>query len=740
MQFNLNKNGFTLLEVVFTGVIITVVTIGILSLMTHISIDTLNDRNKIKADNFAQQLLEEAKAASGTGFEAMDSLSSPSIKRTEFPRFTANRSISTINSSGERDINVSINWEEGNSVKQSNYYMKLVKGSAPAAGGTITGYVKDTAGQPIEGATVWAPNILIGEADVTATTDANGFYTLLRTQTGTQPVTTQKLGSSPTSTAFEQGYYNSTDYTWFKSVDVTIGAAEILQAPDIVLEALGYISGKITDAYDAFTLVNNIGVSVYFNWGSQTRWWIVYTDISNPIGPYSDTYIIRNVRPPQPRSYYWGRVYRKSGSLYTLQQGNPSFEWGYCELGSTKILAADFVGGPPHATFSPSVLRLGWLTGRITDAITGLPIEDALVEADSHTDGSLFGYSVLTDSNGEYAYYNMYEQNRARYSSNPPVYASKAEYAKGEKSIAVYRNQANICDIELYPSDHIAVVTGTVLIKESDGSPNRLAGENEVQIYAERYDSTYNARTYTYAWTRSDGTYELGDVRPNFDPSEKRRIYFRLPGGIRGDIRGFISEDVEGIGLGGATVSCNTALGSYSTTSASTGATGFYELEDVTERVSTYKDIYLVPAPPPGNITIVDCTLNISKVSVRVTASKAGYHSQSRNTDLINNGQTDLNITITQQDICNISGTVTDSRSGNPVDNIRVRSGSSSTTTNSSGIYSMTGVSIGGGSTVSVSTDETTDYERGTASASGVNPGDTINNLDIVIDPKYTGM
>ncbi len=736
-----NKKGFTLIEIAFAGVILTIVVLGIFHITSQLSISTLHDRNRIKADNFAQQLLEETKAASGTSFEGLDILSSNSITRSEFPNLTASRSIGDINSSGEREIRVLISWEEGTNQKQSNYYLKLVKGSSPATGGTVIGYVKDNVGYGIPGATVWAPNILIGGPDITATTDGSGFFTLTRVRTGTQPIIAQKLGSSPTSTMFEQGYYNSTDYSWEKSVDVLVKATEIVTASDITLDPLGYITGNITDAYDSanniITKIDNIRVRVYFNWGSQTRWWAVYTDTSNLIPPFSNTYIIRNVRPPQ--SYYWGRVYRKNGSLYTIQEQDPAFEWGYCALGYTKIRLSDFVGDPPHGVFSPSVERLGWLKGKITDALTTLPVENATVEADPHIDSGLYGYPVVTDSNGDYAYYNMYEQNRARYSSNPPIYASKTDYLKGEKSIAVRKNQLNVCDIELYPSDSIATVIGTVEIKEGENPP-RLANEDEVKIYAEKFDSTYNSRTWTYAWTEADGTYELNNVRPNFDAGEKRRIYFQLPGGIEGDIQGFIYEDTVGIGLGGAAVSCSTSLGYYTDTSDSSGVTGFYELNDVRQIISTSKTKYLPPDPPPADEVTVDCTLDISKVRIRVRASKTEYNSSSRYIDLINNETVNLNLILTKKDICFISGIITDIETGNGVANIRVRSGGKSTTTDTNGNYSISNVPISGGGTVTVTTDSTSDYESGSASVSGVNPGDILTNVDIAIEPKYSGM
>ncbi len=733
----LNKKGFMLIEILSAGVILTIIVIGMFHITGQMSISTLHDRNRIKSDNFAQQLLEESKAVSGTSFEGLEILSSDSITRTEFPGFAASRSIGGINSVGEREIRVKISWTEGTKQKQSNYYLKLVKGSSPAVGGTVTGYVKDKIGNGISEADVYAPNVAIGEPDIKTTTDANGFFVLTRVCTGTQPITAQKLGSSPTSTNFVQGYYNSSDYSWEKSVDVLVKETEIITCSDITLDPLGYITGKITDAYDGTTIIDNIGVRVYFTWGSQTKWWNVYTDTSNPIPPFSDTYIIYNVIPP--KNYYFGKVYRKNGSLCTIQETNPAFEQGYCELDSTKIKLSDFVGYPPHTTFSPSVERLGWLKAKVTDNFTNLPIANAIVEADSHIDSGLYGYSVVTDFNGNYAYYNMYDHNRAQYSSNPPVYASKKNYLKTDKSIAVNKNQLNVCNIKLYPSDCVATVIGTVQIKEGAESP-RLANENEVEIYAERFDSTYTSRIYTYARTRADGTYELNNVRPNFDSMEERVVYFRLPGGIKGNVQGFIYEDTVGKGLGGANVSCTTSLGNYTDMSDSIGPIGFYELKDVRQVISMSKTKYLPPDPPPPDKVIVDCTLDMSRAQIRISASKLEYNNSSSYIYLMNNGIANLNLILTKKDICFISGAVTDIKTANGIANITVRSGGKSTITNNNGEYSISEVPINLDNTVIVSTDSTFDYEIGSTSRANVNPGDILTNVDIAIEPKYSGM
>lgn len=671
-MFNLKskQNGFTFIEVAVASVVFVMVIIGIVQIASKISLYSVRDRNRIKANSFAQKLLEEAQSQSGSpSFDNDDEFQiilpdKPAHTDLDFPNLTASRTISPI-ANGQRDVNITISWPESSTTRKVDYFLKLTRNDNIGAGGwEVIGNILDsTSGEGIEGVKITgataidAANNSYPHPEVT--TNNTGSFTLSNLHYGLdQEIRATKGGSDPDTdfASFVQGYYKKSTGSSYSSTkfrrsvnfpDSQDGVPDVIPANsnlenEIRLDKLGYIIGKVTCPSLGLNL-SGIKVSAYSHIKiknckvSTAPGAVILPDGYQPTDP-SVSFIFYNMKP-QTQSPW---TYPKDGSDPPLQQGDPDFEWGYC--GGSAV----YDGSVPCPVLDIKVKRYGWLTGTITDGSDNKNLRDARV--------TTMGYSINTNSNfsgTNYTLYNLYK------SENPPgsvnISVSKTGYMPRSNLYpypAAVVDQANTCDLKIWPTNYAPTVSGTITLHFPDGS-SRPAKTNEVGISATGYE--YNQINAT---CDNSGHYLLTGLMPSYgtappdnDPgtwSSAKQSFFFSPQAVvgtavGGDITGTVTDNVSGVPLSGASVW-------YGNTTTTTNSAGQYIIRNVQLSAglkSVWKYLFLPPGTcfSPLDVDLYPADINLSVI---VGASFTGYYTNFQSGNLINGGTAVIDIKLSK--------------------------------------------------------------------------------------------
>jgi hypothetical protein len=234
----------------------------------------------------------------------------------------------------------------------------LPSGSTPivhAAGGTITGVVRDSQGAPIPNATVRAMVDTIGFMPrVTVTADANGAFTI----TGLTPAV-YRLGA--VATGFAARYANADD--WAHATAYSITGATTLSGDITLFHPTATVSGRIVDDHGDPVVGATVGVGLdwpmgmsplatYDHFGRQV---VTGADGSYSVSGLTSGAMRMNVTSPSPTLI---------GGFYSTLRG-PGTPFQVAE-GAT-VTGIDLT--LPHS---------GTVTGRITDS-SGAPVAGANV-------------------------------------------------------------------------------------------------------------------------------------------------------------------------------------------------------------------------------------------------------------------------------------------------------------------------------------------------------------------------
>jgi carbon monoxide dehydrogenase subunit G len=291
--------------------------------------------------------------------------------------------------------------------------------------GSITGQITDaTTGNPIQGATVRL------NGGVTTSTDATGHYSFTNLTMGDYA-----LDVSAT------GYTAGTDNTILTLTDKD-------KIVNITLSPIrGSITGRITDVATGNPIQ---GASVSIGGG--------HTTTTDATGHYSFSNL--------------------DMGLYTVSASASGYSYG---IGNTILITADKDKTVDIALFPVPVPPVkGSITGQITDAATGNPIQGATVGIGS-------GRTAITDATGHYSFSNL---DMGPYT----VSASASSYKSGTGSTTLTTtNKDKTVSIAL--SQITGTVTGRVTL--SDGTP---LSHVQIELHSTPRDTYTDANGY-YSFT-----------------------------------------------------------------------------------------------------------------------------------------------------------------------------------------------------------------------------------------------
>jgi protocatechuate 3,4-dioxygenase beta subunit len=313
---------------------------------------------------------------------------------------------------------------------------------------------------------------------------------------------------------------------------------------------------------------------------------------------------------------------------------------GVTGIGYGRINAARSVGGVPALP--------GTISGQVTDAgdssaISGVRVSDGI-------------RTYFTDSAGKYTIDNV-----------PPgsyqVVADKEGYESSSLMVTVLEETTTVADFSLSQIIVLGSITGTVTDTE-DGSPVAGAtvtdGTRTTTTDATGEYNIANMPPGTYQVTASKSGYESSSLTVTVSAEITAVANLSLTRIIvAGAITGTVNDAEDGSPVAGATVSD----GIRTTT---TDSTGKYTIADV----------------PPG--------------TYQVTASKSGYESSSLTVTVSEENSAVANLSLNKIVILGtIAGTVTDTEDGSPIVGAKVTDGTRTTTTDSTGKYTIANVPPG---------------------------------------------
>jgi subtilisin family serine protease/protocatechuate 3,4-dioxygenase beta subunit len=542
--------------------------------------------------------------------------------------------------------------------------------SALVPPGTVSGQVTDAKdGSAISGAQV-------SDGTRTTLTDALGSYSIGNVPRGSYQVTASKDG------------YQSSSLT----VNVVSGGTTVANFSLSQIVVPGSITGSVTDAKDGAAIV---GATV--SDGTRTA----TTDAS---GKYTITAV-----PP---------------GTYQVTASKSGYQ-------SSSLTVNVFLGGTTVANFPLSqILTPGSITGSVTDAKDGSAISGAQVSAGTRT--------VTTDASGKYTVANV-----------PPgtygVVASKAGYQNSSLTVNVFSGGTTVASFSLSQSILPGSITGSVT-DAKDGSPIVGAVVND----GTRTATTDATGKYTVA-NVPPGTYQVVASREGYQNSSLTVSVLSgatalanlslsqiiLPGSITGSV----TNAKDGSPIVGAAVSDGTRTatadatgkytiadvppGSYQVTASKEGYQTSFLTVSVLQATTTVASFSLSQIILPGSITgsitnakdgspIVGATVsdgngtaltdalgsytigNVTPGTYQVTASKLGYQSSYLTVSVVSGTTALANFSLSQIILPgSITGSITNAKDGSPIVGAVVNDGTSTTSTDATGKYTIANVPPG---------------------------------------------
>jgi len=522
---------------------------------------------------------------------------------------------------------------------------------APLAG-TITGQVTDTmTAKPISSAVVSYP---AGGTTYSATTDGNGMYTLSGVVEGTYSVTAGGTGYVSQTLAVSLGPGAGVTQNWSLSPLPGSIIGQVIDAQtglSVSGATLSYNSGGVTvsatsDVNGNYTLTG-VPEGTYSLTASAAGFASQSTQVT--VGPGST--LTQNFALVPLAGTISGQV-TDGGTGTPISGATVSYTLSGVTLSATTDASGNYTlsnvpapgtytltasasgytsqtatvpvnrGGVATANFAMQLLP-GSITGQVTDTLTAAAIGGATV---SYVNDGV-AVTATADSNGNYTLSNV-----------PPgsyvVTAAAAGYSSQSQTLTVTTNLATVGNFALTPKP--GSITGRVYdsstglgasgatVAFSVGSVTTSATADGNGNYA-----FSNVTEGSYSLTASGSGYVSQTASVAVAPGTAVTQNFALPL-LPGSISGQVTDATTGTAIGGAIVSY-TVTGT--TVSATTNGNGNYNLTNV----------------PPGTYTL--------------TASAAGYISQSQAVTVVTNATTSQNFSLVILPGA-IAGAVKDSQTG----------------------------------------------------------------------------
>jgi hypothetical protein len=240
--------------------------------------------------------------------------------------------------------------------------------------------------------------------------------------------------------------FSKTGYGIYRLSEMSVNHGDNLRIDASLLPVTATVSGNVTDA--SLAPIANAQVLVF----DQTRNNISYA-ITNSLGKFTFD------------------VFDGDNLSFGAQASGYGSNWTVIDILPGDSIWHDFVLIPYDA----------WMTGRVTNALNGFPIENAYVEAHS----SILGASDQTNSMG---YYNISLVSGTTYTVN----VDATGYGHNSSEVAVATGE-NVYNVELMPLD--AWMTGKVTDKLS-GLPIENAGVWVHSPVFDAWDATDSAGDY----------------------------------------------------------------------------------------------------------------------------------------------------------------------------------------------------------------------------------------------------
>jgi hypothetical protein len=371
-------------------------------------------------------------------------------------------------------------------------------------GGTIQGTVTDaTTGAPLADVVVSAYIDSAGSGCAgdfvflaSATTDAAGNYTLTKLPTGDYRLRFQPSSNGASAAYLSEYYHDKANLDLADIIHVTV--PEVVDNINAGLARGGQIMGMVT-AVDTSLPLANVRISVY-----DSNNWFVTSATTNASGMYTVTALVAG-------DYRLLFAPSSSGVASTYQR----------EYYNDKpdLAAADAIPVPAAATISninAALARGGQITGQVTAADTGLPLDDVSVSIYGSS-GAFFG-SVPVNSSGVYTTTGLATGSyRLRFS--PSSFGDAADYMTehyNDKPDLATANPVNVTAPSLVTGIDAALARGGKITGRVTATGTGAPVE-DVRVYA--YDA--DGRYVTYDYTDASGDYAITGLS-----SGGYRLYF----------------------------------------------------------------------------------------------------------------------------------------------------------------------------------------------------------------------
>ncbi|MBX3279174.1 MAG: carboxypeptidase regulatory-like domain-containing protein [Acidobacteria bacterium] len=412
--------------------------------------------------------------------------------------------------------------------------------------GVITGIVRDETGTAI-------PNATVSAAGVTATTGANGSYTLTNVRAGSQTLSA-----------------SATDYTPSSAAVVVAGDQTVQQDINLVRKT-GNLQGRVTDAATNQPIANaEVDLLLFPLVFAETNASGDYTITGAPAGQqvfiasapgYYGKIGVVNIPADQTATLNFAltrRVGQLTGTILSTRAGEFGISGATIEVAGTGIAVTSSQRGdyfidnipagalvlnvsapgykstqattiifPNERTYKDIYLEtpVGAVRGTVRNAANNQPISGAQLLI-----GIPFGaiyYSALTDAGGNYTF------NDVR-TGSVTIYAGAVGFLPGQATVTVAENQTTIRDFLLTPD---APLTGSVTGTVRNASNNQPIGGASVSLLGLNISTT----------TAADGAYTLSNAPPGTHT-------------LSASATGFAASTIQVTVVGGQTLNQNVSL------------------------------------------------------------------------------------------------------------------------------------------------------------------------------------
>jgi hypothetical protein len=370
-------------------------------------------------------------------------------------------------------------------------------------GGKIAGRITAAGGAPLQYANAYAYTSTTSASwdDVSSdSTDAAGIYTITGLLSGTYYL----KFTPPYDTDYLTEYYDN-KLTLAEANGVTVALGGVVTGKDAALEIGGKITGQVTAAVGGAP-VNNVNVYAYTSTTSTSSSAYDYTDAS---GLYTITGLLTGT--------YYLKFDPPYGTDYLTEYYNNKFT--LAEANGLNVALGDVRTGIDAA------LEIGGkITGQVTAAVGGAPLNDVHVYVYTSTTGADWDYVsyVSTDASGVYTitdlmtdyYYLKFDPNGldyfVQYYNNKPTLASA-------DAVSVTLNN-------IVPNINAALRSGSKITGRVTAAGNGAPLKDvDVTVYSRRCACDCSFVSVGSATTNASGFYTVtgllaGSYRVEFDP------------------------------------------------------------------------------------------------------------------------------------------------------------------------------------------------------------------------------